>query len=130
MVKFYKSGRVDNQSTLAKQSHIMLGCLTDSQIVDAKLQPLLNVTPCLVFDVGADDDSEPVAEGLDAAVAVTEVVVEDARDEVAVLELDLTASLEFAAAVLASLEPETNEGQGYRIGIEAIWAHQKIASIE
>ena len=62
--------------------------------------------PCLVFDVGADDDPESVAEGLDAAVAVAEVVVEDARDEVAVLELDLAATLELAAAVLASLEPE------------------------
>ena len=70
----------------------------------------MNVTPCLVFDVGADDDSEPVAEGLDAAVAVAEVVVEDARDEVAILELDLAATLELAAAVLASLEPEINDG--------------------
>ena len=68
--------------------------------------------PCLVFDVGADDDPESVAEGLDAAVAVAEVVVEDARDEVAVLELDLAATLELAAAVLASLEPETNKGHG------------------
>ena len=37
---------------------------------------------------------------------MAEVVVEDARDEVAVLELDLAATLELAAAVLASLEPE------------------------
>ena len=56
-------------------------------------------------DVGADDDAEAVAECLHAALSVAEVVVEHARDEVAVLELDLPPPLELAVAVLAPLEP-------------------------
>ena len=65
----------------------------------------LGLAAQLVLVVGADDHAEAVAEGLHAALAVAEVVVEHARDEVAVLELDLTPPLELAVAVLASLEP-------------------------
>ena len=59
----------------------------------------------LVLYISANDNTEAVAERFNSALSVSDVVVKHARDEVAILKLDLTPPFKLAFTVLTSLEP-------------------------
>ena len=67
----------------------------------------------LVSHIGADDDTEAIAECFNSALSMSDVVVKHARDEVAILKLNLPLPFKLAFTVLASLEPGNEDKSVY-----------------